>query len=141
MNSLAKFIGGALLAIGVLWAIAALWMLPERFDTFVLRWGGVILMPIGFVLLYHFATRADDARWAQGEWLEASGAIVSYDAEHSMLTLRLRCERFGEFTVHLVEPNSERITAAAKRHAPVRAYVRSNDRRVVELVAVDDVRL
>jgi hypothetical protein len=130
-----KLLGAVLVGGGATWTIAVL----ATFRGSVPGWTaglGAAALVLGFVLLYRFGIRDAERTWAEGDWVPATGTVASLRRDETETALvRLTCPEHGTWTTRVIA-RVERLDELGGVGAPVEALVRSNDRRVVDLVSV-----
>jgi hypothetical protein len=136
MDRVLKSLGAVLIMGGLTWMILVFATLRGSIPGWTAGLGAAALV-LGFVLLYRFGIRDAERKWAEGDWVPATGTVASIRrGETDTALVRLTCPDHGTWTTPVIAPG-ERLEALGGVGTPVEAVVRSNDRRVVDLVSVD----
>ena len=138
MNRVAKILGAALIFGGVAWAFAAFGDLAGGVPRWS-AWLGPVAIVAGFPLLFLFGARHGQEVWEAGEWIEAGGTVRGVSSVEFGVRLRVRLTAVGHGawnTEAFITDERQRELAERSKGAPVQALVRSNDRKVVEILSV-----
>ena len=138
MNRLLKVVAGALVLGGTLWAFVAFGDLAPNVPRWS-AWLGPAAIAVGFPLLFLFGARHGAEVWDAGEWIEARGTVRGITTVEFGVRLRVRLSAPGHGawnTEAFITDEHQRELALRSKGAPVEARVRSNDRKVVEVVSV-----
>jgi hypothetical protein len=138
MNRVAKILGAALIFGGVVWAFAAFGDLAGGVPRWS-AWLGPVAIVAGFPLLFLFGARHGQEVWEAGEWIEAGGTVRGVSSVEFGVRLRVRLTAVGHGawnTEAFITDERQRELAERSKGAPVQALVRSNDRKVVEILSV-----
>ena len=138
MNRVLKMVAAALMAGGAVWAFLAFGQLSGRVPGWS-AWLGIAAIVAGLPMLYRYGVRPEQELWDAGGWIEAGGTargVTQYDGDHH-LRLRLVAPGLRSWRGETFITNErQRRLAERAKGAPIEARVRSNDRRVIELVTV-----
>jgi hypothetical protein len=138
MNRLIKLIGGALVFSGTIWAFMAFGDLAPEAPAWW-AWLGPAAIVAGFPLLFLFGARHGEQVWDAGEWIEAGGTVRGVSSVEFGVRLRVRLTAPGHGawnTETFITDERQRELALRSKGGPVEALVRSNDRKVVEVLSV-----
>jgi hypothetical protein len=138
MNRLLKVVGAALVFGGTVWAFVAFGDLAPGAPTWA-AWLGPAAIVLGFPLLFRFGARHGSEVWDAGEWIEAGGTVRGVGSVEFGVRLRLRLAAPGHGawnTETFIVDERQRELAERSKGAPVEALVRSNDRRVIQVLTV-----
>jgi hypothetical protein len=138
VNRLMKIAGAVLLFGGAVWAFAAFGDLAGAAPRWS-AWLGPAAILAGFPLLFLFGARHGAEVWDAGEWIEAGGTVrgVASTEFGTRLRVRLMARGHGAWnTETFVTDERQRELGLRSKGAPVEALVRSNDRKVVQIVSV-----
>jgi hypothetical protein len=138
MNRLAKILGAALIFGGVVWAFAAFGDLAAGVPRWS-AWLGPAAIVLGFPMLFVFGARHGEEVWNAGEWIEAGGTVRGVTTVEFGVRLRVRLTAVGHGawnTEAFITDERQRELAERSKGASVQALVRSNDRKVVEILSV-----
>ena len=133
-----KILGAALIFGGVLWAFAAFGDLAAGAPRWS-AWLGPVAIAAGFPLLFLFGARHGQEVWEAGEWIEAGGTVRGVTSVEFGVRLRVRLTAVGHGawnTEAFITDERQRELAERSKGASVQALVRSNDRKVVEILSV-----
>ena len=138
MNRVLKIVGAALVFGGTVWAFMAFGDLALGAPTWA-AWLGPAAIVLGFPLLFRFGVRHGAEIWDAGEWIEAGGTVRGVSSVEFGVRLRLRMTAAGHGawnTETFILDERQRKLAERSKGAPVEALVRSNDRKVVQVLSV-----
>jgi len=138
MNRVAKILGAALIFGGMVWAFAAFRDLAAGVPRWS-AWLGPVAIAAGFPLLFLFGARHGQEVWEAGEWIEAGGTVRGVTSVEFGVRLRVRLTAVGHGawnTEAFITDERQRELAERSKGASVQALVRSNDRKVVEILSV-----
>ena len=138
MNRLLKVIGAALVFGGTVWAFMAVGDLAPGAPPWSV-WMGPLAIALGFPLLFLFGARHGEEVWDAGEWIEAGGTVRGVGTVEFGVRLRLRLSAPGHGawnTETFIVDERQRELAERSKGATVEALVRSNDRKVIEVLSV-----
>jgi hypothetical protein len=138
MNRLLKVIGAALVFGGTVWAFMAFGDLAPGAPAWS-AWMGPLAIALGFPLLFLFGARHGEEVWDAGEWIEAGGTVRGVGTVEFGVRLRLRLTAPGHGawnTETFIVDERQRELAERSKGATVEALVRSNDRKVIEVLSV-----
>ena len=138
MNRVAKILGAALIFGGMVWAFAAFGDLAAGVPRWS-AWLGPVAIAAGFPLLFLFGARHGQEVWEAGEWMEAGGTVRGVTSVEFGVRLRVRLTAVGHGawnTEAFITDERQRELAERSKGASVQALVRSNDRKVVEILSV-----
>jgi hypothetical protein len=138
VNRLVKIVGAALLFGGTVWSFAAFGDLAADAPRWS-AWLGPAAIFVGFPLLFLFGARHGLEVWDAGEWIEAAGTVRGVAATEfgTRLRVRLMAPGHGSWnTEAFITDERQRELGLRSKGAPVEAMVRSNDRKVVQIVSV-----
>jgi hypothetical protein len=102
-------------------------------------WLGPVAIAAGFPLLFLFGARHGQEVWEAGEWIEAGGTVRGVTSVEFGVRLRVRLTAVGHGawnTEAFITDERQRELAERSKGASVQALVRSNDRKVVEILSV-----
>ncbi len=137
MSRLAKILGAALVFGGVVWAFAAFGDLAAGVPRWS-AWLGPAAIVVGFPLLFLFGARHGEEVWEAGEWIEAGGTVRGVTSVEFGVRLRVRLSAAGTAPGIRRPSSPTRVSAnwpSGRRGASVEALVRSNDKKVVEILS------
>jgi hypothetical protein len=138
MNRLVKIAGAALVFAGTVWAFAAFGDLAPDAPRWS-AWLGPVAILVGFPLLFFFGARHGTEVWDAGEWIAADGTVrgireVEFGAN---MRVRLTAAAHGSWNGEaIITDERQRELVRRSKGAPVEAMVRSNDRKVFEVLTV-----
>ena len=138
MNRVAKILGAALIFGGMVWAFAAFGDLAAGVPRWS-AWLGPVAIAAGFPLLFLFGARHGQEVLEAGEWIEAGGTVRGVTSVEFGVRLRVRLTAVGHGawnTEAFITDERQRELAERSKGASVQALVRSNDRKVVEILSV-----
>jgi hypothetical protein len=138
MNRLLKIVGAALVFGGTIWAFMAFGDLAPDAPTWA-AWLGPAAIVLGFPLLFRFGARHGEEIWDAGEWIDTGGTVRGVSSVEFGVRLRLRLTAPGHGawnTETFILDERQRELAERSKGAPVTALVRSNDRKVIEVLSV-----
>jgi hypothetical protein len=138
MNRLIKLIAGALVFGGTIWAFVVFGDLAPEVPGWS-AWLGPAAIALGFPLLFFFGARHGEEVWDAGDWIEAGGTVRGVSSVEFGVRLRVRLTAPGHGawnTETFITDERQRELALRSKGAPVEALVRSNDRKVVQVVSV-----
>jgi hypothetical protein len=138
MNRVLKIVGAALVFGGTVWAFMAFGDLALGAPTWA-AWLGPAAIVLGFPLLFRFGVRHGAEIWDAGEWIEAGGTVRGVSSVEFGVRLRLRMTAAGHGawnTETFILDERQRELAECSKGAPVEALVRSNDRKVIQVLSV-----
>ena len=138
MNRLLKILGAALVSGGTVWTFMAFGELAPGAPTWS-AWLGPVAIVLGFPALFRFGARHGEEVWDAGEWIEAGGTVRGVGSVEFGVRLRLRLTAPGHgawSTETFIVDERQRELAERSKGAPVEALVRSNDRKVIEVLTV-----
>jgi hypothetical protein len=138
MNRVLKIVGAALVFGGTVWAFMAFGDLALGAPTWA-AWLGPAAIVLGFPLLFRFGVRHGAEIWDAGEWIEAGGTVRGVSSVEFGVRLRLRMTAAGHGawnTETFILDERQRELAERSKGAPVEALVRSNDRKVIQVLSV-----
>jgi hypothetical protein len=138
MNRLLKVTGAALVFGGTVWAFMAFGDLAPGAPAWS-AWMGPLAIALGFPLLFLFGARHGEEVWDAGEWIEAGGTVRGVGTVEFGVRLRLRLTAPGHGawnTETFIVDERQRELAERSKGAAVEALVRSNDRKVIEVLSV-----
>jgi hypothetical protein len=138
MNRVLKIVGAALIFGGTVWAFMAFGDLALGAPTWA-AWLGPAAIVLGFPLLFRFGVRHGAEIWDAGEWIEAGGTVRGVSSVEFGVRLRLRMTAAGHGawnTETFILDERQRELAERSKGAPVEALVRSNDRKVIQVLSV-----
>jgi hypothetical protein len=138
MNRFLKIVAAALVGGGTLWAFLAFGMLSPNVPGWS-AWLGPAAIVAGFPLLFLFGARHGEEVWDAGEWIEAGGTVRGVKSVEFGVRLRVRLTAPGHGawnTETFITDERQRELALRSKGAQVEALVRSNDRKVVEVLSV-----
>jgi hypothetical protein len=138
MNRLIKIVAAGLLGGGTMWAFLAFGMLAADVPAWS-AWLGPAAIVVGFPLLFLFGARHGLEVWDAGEWIEAGGTVRGVSAVEFGVRLRVRLTAPGHGTWNtetFITDERQRELALRSKGEPVQAVVRSNDRKVVQVLSV-----
>jgi hypothetical protein len=133
-----KIVGAALVFGGTVWAFMAFGDLALGAPTWA-AWLGPAAIVLGFPLLFRFGVRHGAEIWDAGEWIEAGGTVRGVSSVEFGVRLRLRMTAAGHGawnTETFILDERQRELAERSKGAPVEALVRSNDRKVIQVLSV-----
>ena len=138
MNRVLKIVGAALVFGGTVWAFMAFGDLALGAPPWA-AWLGPAAIVLGFPLLFRFGVRHGAEIWDAGEWIEAGGTVRGVSSVEFGVRLRLRMTAAGHGawnTETFILDERQRELAERSKGAPVEALVRSNDRKVIQVLSV-----
>jgi hypothetical protein len=138
MNRVLKIVGAAFIFGGTVWAFMAFGDLALGAPTWA-AWLGPAAIVLGFPLLFRFGVRHGAEIWDAGEWIEAGGTVRGVSSVEFGVRLRLRMTAAGHGawnTETFILDERQRELAERSKGAPVEALVRSNDRKVIQVLSV-----
>jgi hypothetical protein len=138
MNRLLKILGAALVFGGTVWTFMAFGELAPGAPTWS-AWLGPVAIVLGFPALFRFGARHGEEVWDAGVWIEAGGTVRGVGSVEFGVRLRLRLTAPGHgawSTETFIVDERQRELAERSKGAPVEALVRSNDRKVIEVLTV-----
>jgi hypothetical protein len=138
MNRLLKLIGGALVFGGTIWAFVAFGDLAPEVPGWS-AWLAPAAIVLGFPLLFLFGARHGEEVWDAGEWIGAAGSVRGVGSVEFGVRLRVRLTAPGHGTWNtetFITDERQRELALRSKGAPVEALVRSNDRKVVQVLSI-----
>ncbi len=144
MDRLLKLLGATLIVAGITWLCASLVALAGSVPRWSAWLGGGALV-LGFLLLFHFGVRDEGRKLSQGEWVDAAGVVqrnplwtrFSIQGQaYGYLFVRLTCPQHGTWTQEVLVYNAAQEAARGRPGTPVEAFVRSNDRKQVEIATM-----
>ena len=138
MNRLIKIVAAGLLGGGTIWAFLAFGMLAADVPAWS-AWLGPAAIVVGFPLLFLSGARHGLEVWDAGEWIEAGGTVRGVSAVEFGVRLRVRLTAPGHGTWNtetFITDERQRELALRSKGEPVQAVVRSNNRKVVQVLSV-----
>jgi hypothetical protein len=138
MNRLIKIVAAGLVSGGTIWAFLAFGMLAADVPAWS-AWLGPAAIVVGFPLLFLFGARHGQEVWDAGDWIEAGGTVRGVSSVEFGVRLRVRLMAPGHGswnTETFIMDERQRELALRSKGAPVEALVRSNDRKVVQVLSV-----
>jgi hypothetical protein len=133
-----KILGATLIAGGLTWLFLVLATFAGSLPRSTAWFGGSAVV-LGFALLYRYGFRDEARKAREGEWLQATGVVAGLRRDgtsDARMLVRLTCPELGSWTTQAFVLSDAQEALADQRGAPVEALVRSNDRKVVEVVSV-----